>query len=111
MKERLRPTAFGVPLMPPDDEKKTPAEARYLGGDVNDIAPPDNERSVRRQYLSKRLHIAGPRPVLEALLAVDSGQPLDDVLEDFARVPSSFYRILGASSFARIRAVITRSSR
>jgi len=97
--------------MPFDDEKKTPAEARYLGGgDVEDNAPPDSNRSVRRQYLSKCLHAAGPRPVLEALLAVDRGQPLDNVLEDFARVPSSFYSILGASSFARLLAIITRSS-
>ena len=64
------------------DEKKAPAEARYLGEGVNDIAPPDNKRSVRRQYLSKRLHAAGSRPVLEALIAVDRGQPLDDVLEE-----------------------------
>jgi hypothetical protein len=97
--------------MPPDDEKKAPAEAGYLGEGVNDIAPPDSKRSVRRQYLSKRLHAAGPRPVLEALLAVDSGQPLDDVLEEYVRIPSSFYRILGASSFARIRAVIRGSSK
>ena len=98
--------------MPFDDEKKTPAEARYLsGGDVKDNTPPDSNRSVRRQYLSKRLHAAGPRPVLEALLAVDRGQPLDDVLEDFARVPSNFYRIVGASSFARILSIFTRSSR
>jgi hypothetical protein len=96
--------------MPPDDEKKAPAEAGYLGEGVNDIAPRDSKRSVRRQYLSKRLHAAGPRPVLEALLAVDGEQPLDDVLEDFARIPSSFYSILGASSFARIRAIITGST-
>jgi hypothetical protein len=89
---------------PPSDEKKAPAEARYLAeADVE-------ERSVRRQYLSKRLHAAGPRPVLEALLAVDGGQPLDEVLEGFARIPSSFFSILGASSFARIRAIFTRSS-
>ena len=101
---------WGALLKPPDG-KKTPAEARYLGGgDVEDNAPPDSKRSVRRQYLSKRLHAAGPRPVLEALLAVDGGQPLDDVLEGFARIPSSFYSILGASSFARILAIITRSS-
>ena len=98
-------------MKPPDAEKKTPAEARYLGGGVNDIAPPDIKRSVRRQYLCKRLHASGSRPVLEALLDVENGRPLDDVLEDFARVPSSFYRILGASSFARIRAIITRSSK
>jgi hypothetical protein len=89
---------------PPSDEKKAPAGARYLAeADVE-------ERSVRRQYLSKRLHAAGPRPVLEALLAVDGGQPLDEVLEGFARIPSSFFSILGASSFARIRAIFTRSS-
>jgi hypothetical protein len=83
-------------MKPPDDKKKAPAEVHYtLGGsDVEDSDPPDSKRSVRRQYLSKRLHAAGPRPVLEALLAVDGGQPLDDVLEGFARVPSSFYSIL-----------------
>ena len=67
-------------------------------------------RAARRQRLCKYLHAAGPRPIMEALIAVENGQPLDDVLEDFARVPSSFYRILAASSFARIRAIITRSS-
>jgi hypothetical protein len=100
-----------VLLKPPDDEQNAPAEARYLSEGVNDIAPPDNKRSVRRQHLCRRLHTAGSRPVLEALIAVESGQPLDDVLEDFARVPSSFYSILGASSFARIRAIFTRSSK
>jgi hypothetical protein len=61
-----------------------------------------NKRSARRQRLCKHLHRAGPRPVLEALIAVDSGQPLDDVLEDYARIPSSFFSILRASSFARL---------
>jgi hypothetical protein len=68
-------------------------------------------RTARRQRLCKHLHAAGPRPVLEALLAVDSGQPLDDVLEAYVRIPSSFFHILGASSFARIRAVIRGSSK
>ena len=98
--------------MPFDDEKKTPAEAGYPGGgEVEDNAPPDSNRSVRRQYLSKRLHAAGPRPVPGSITRRRrGGQPLDDVLEGFARVPSSFYSILCASSFARILAVITRSS-
>ena len=96
-------------MKPP--EKQTPAEARYLGGGVNDIAPSDSKRSVRRQYLCKRLHASGPRPILEALIDVENGKPLDDVLEDFARIPSSFYSILGASSFARIRAIIRGSSK
>ena len=84
------------------DEKKAPAH--YLRGGEND------ERSDRRQQLCKDLHASGWRPVMEALIAVENGQPLDDVLEDFARIPSSFYSILGASSFARILAIITRSS-
>ena len=62
----------GTPLM--SDEKKAPA-ARYLGGGVNDVAPPDNKRSVRNQHLSKRLHAAGWRPVLEALIDIESGRP------------------------------------
>ena len=32
-------------------------------------------RSARRMRLCTHLHAAGPRPVLEALIAVDSGQP------------------------------------
>ena len=93
------------------DKDKAPAEPRYLGGgDVEDNATPD-KRSVRRQYLSKRLHAAGSRPVLEALIDVEAGKPLDDVLEGYALIPSSFFSILGASSFARIRAIITRSSK
>ena len=67
-------------------------------------------RTARRQRLCKHLHAAGSRPVMQALLAVDGGQPLDEVLEGFARIPSSFFSILGASSFARIRAIFTRSS-
>ena len=95
--------------MKPPNKDKASAEARYLGGGVNDVA--DNKRSVQRQYLSRRLHAAGPRPVLEALLAVEGGQPLDDVLEDYARVPSSYFSILGASSFARILSIVKRSSK
>ena len=45
-------------------------------------------RSARRIELCEHLHAAGPRPVLEALLAVDSGQDLDEVLEDFGRIPA-----------------------
>ena len=58
-------------------------------------------RSARRIRLSTQLHAAGPRPVLEALLAVESGQPLDDVLEDFARVPADIYHAVGASHFTK----------
>ena len=87
------------------DNPRTRAEIPVSGG--KDYC---NKRNARRQRLSRHLHTAGPRPVLEALIAVESGQPLDDVLEGYARIPSSFFSILGASSFARIRAIITRSS-
>lgn len=53
-------------------------------------------RSARRQRLAAHLHDCGPRPVLEALLAVASGQPLDRVLEDFARLPVALYAAVGA---------------
>ena len=53
-------------------------------------------RSARRMRLCAHLHAAGPRPVLEALIAVDSGQPLDDVLEDFGRIPADIYHAVDA---------------
>ena len=57
----------------------------------------DVQRSARRQRLAEHIHQAGPRPVLEALLAVENGEPLDDVLEDFGRIPVSTYMAVGAN--------------
>lgn len=48
------------------------------------------------------LYAAGPRPVLEALIAVQGGADLDDVLADFARVPVSTYHAIGANQLNRI---------
>ena len=59
-------------------------------------------RNARRQRQTAHLHAAGPRPVLEALIAIEKGQPLDDVLADFARVPVATYHALGASEFPQI---------
>ena len=87
-----------------------PKDEKALGRGVNDIASPDKKRSVRNQYLSKRLQAAGSRPILEALIDVENGRSVEDVLEDFARIPSSIYRLVGASSFARILNIIKRSS-
>jgi hypothetical protein len=53
-------------------------------------------RSARRQRLATKLHASGPRPVLEALIAVAAGARLDDVLEDFGRLPVEVYLALGA---------------
>jgi hypothetical protein len=56
----------------------------------------DIRRTPRRQRLVKHLIECGERPVLEALLAVDAGQPLDTVLADFARLQPEIYEALGA---------------
>ena len=53
-------------------------------------------RTPRRQHLARHLHRCGPRPTLEALLAVASGQDLDTVLEDFARLQPEIYEAIGA---------------
>ena len=43
----------------------------------------------------------GPRPVLEALIAVADGHDLDWTLENSARLPSTYYHIMGASHFQK----------
>ena len=53
-------------------------------------------RNTLRQRQTAHLHEAGPKPVLEALIAVAAGEDLDAVLADFARVPVSIYKALGA---------------
>jgi hypothetical protein len=55
-----------------------------------------NIRTPRRQRLAAHLHARGPRPVLEALLAVAAGADLDEVLEDFARLTPELYQLMGA---------------
>ena len=60
------------------------------------LGPSLNTRSSRRQRLARHLHQCGPRPVLEALLAVEAGQRLDEVLEDFARLQPEIYQAVGA---------------
>jgi len=60
----------------------------------------EDPRLVRRRFLVARLHAAGPRPVLEAFIEVAAGRDLDAVLEDFARVRPSIYRVGGADPFS-----------
>ena len=48
-------------------------------------------RSGRRQLQVQHLHRCGPRCILEALIAVEAGQPLDAVLADFKRLPPEVY--------------------
>jgi hypothetical protein len=56
----------------------------------------DISRTPRRQRLVRHLVECGERPVLEALLAVESGQDLDQVLEGFARLQPEVYEAIGA---------------
>jgi len=87
-------------MKPPDEKKNAPAEARYLGGSDSDHRrPSDSKRTLRRQYLTAQLHAAGQRPTMEALIAVHEGAHIDDVLEDFARIPPKVYHAMGASNF------------
>jgi hypothetical protein len=53
-------------------------------------------RSSRRQRLVAHLHASGPRPVLEALLELEAGRGLDEVLERYGRIPAAIYHALGA---------------
>jgi hypothetical protein len=54
--------------------------------------------SSRRQRLAANLHISGPRPVLEALLELEAGRALDEVLERYGRIPAAIYHVLGADA-------------
>jgi len=49
------------------------------------------ERSAHRQRQTYHLHQCGPRCILEALIAVAKGEPLDAVLADFERLPPETY--------------------
>jgi hypothetical protein len=51
----------------------------------------DNKRTARRQRQILHLHRCGTRCVMEALIAVEGGEPLDAVLADFERLPPSTY--------------------
>ena len=55
-----------------------------------------NKRNAKRQHQVAHIYAAGPRAVLEALLDVAAGKPLDDVLKAFGRIPVSIYHALGA---------------
>ena len=53
-------------------------------------------RSAERQRGVAHLCAAGPRVVLEALLEISRGKPIDDVLLRYAKMPVSVYRAMGA---------------
>lgn len=49
-----------------------------------------------RQRLARHLHELGPRAVLEAMLDLERGASLDDVLADYGRLDAHIVRALGA---------------
>ena len=55
--------------------------------------------SPRRQRAAKHLHNLGPRPVLEALVEVETGADLDRVLADFERIDPETVRQLDGDKF------------
>ena len=57
-------------------------------------------RNARRQFLVSKLRDAGARPVLEAILEVESGHSVDAVLERFAAIPAATYHKVGADRLA-----------
>jgi hypothetical protein len=80
-------------LAPAGAAALTRARNEQLG---RQLGPSLSTRSSRRQRLARHLHRCGERPMFEALLAVEAGQPLDMVLEDFARLQPEVYEAVGA---------------
>jgi hypothetical protein len=64
-----------------------------------------DRRGIRRVHLARHLCACGPRPVLEALIAVESGESLDEVLADFGRLSPELYRATGADEFPHFHIV------
>jgi hypothetical protein len=79
-------------------------------GDFNAIWR-DLNRTPRPQRLVKRLIECGERPVLEALLAVDAGQDLDVVLEEFCRLSPETYQAVGADALPIDEATVIAGGR
>jgi hypothetical protein len=96
----------------PDKPKVAPAEtvSDLRGHDRlgETIGSENSNLHVRRQHLAAHLHDCGPRPVLEALIAIDAGTLIDEVLEDFGRLPPSVYRSVGADVLPIHRLVVVR---
>ena len=55
----------------------------------------DARNSVRQQAVA-HLHASGPRVVMEAMLELEQGKPLDSVLRRYSRIPVATYRAVGA---------------
>jgi hypothetical protein len=96
-----------------DKEARSRANGPSLEEKLDELNPsnaadkPRQVRSARLQRLIAHLHKAGPRPVMEAMLQVAGGEPLDSVLEAYGRIPVEIYHQFGANSlpYERLRVV------
>ena len=92
-----------APLVGGNGAQETDRAGATIEGD-------NTQKRARRQHLVRHLHAAGPRPVLEALLELERGAALDDVLERFARIPPDVYRALGADRFPPMPLTVVRAA-
>ena len=63
-------------------------------------------RRVRLQYLARRLHGLGERPLFHFLDEVERGADLRSHLERYAALPAAFIKANGGDKFAPIIRVI-----
>jgi hypothetical protein len=64
------------------------------------IQPPPSSSRVRLQYLARRLHALGEKPLFHLLDEVERGAPLRQRLEKYAKLPPNFIRSHGGDRFA-----------
>ena len=64
-----------------------------MAHDKEPPVPRFNPLLERRQEQVKHLVACGERCILEALIAVDSGEPLDLVLRGFEKLPPETYKL------------------
>ena len=55
--------------------------------------------NIRRQRHAEHLYRLGARPVLEALVEVGTGRPLDTVLAEYGRLDADIVTALGGDDF------------
>ena len=77
----------------------------------NFLRNPADARRVRLQYLARRLHGLGERPLFHFLDEVERGGPLRLHLERYAVLPADFIRVYGGYRFAPSLHVIHGGSR
>ena len=61
--------------------------------------PPATARRVRLQYLARRLHALGVKPLYHFLDEVERGEPLRPHLERYAVLPADFIKAHGGKHF------------